>query len=132
LKASGPGEDAAPKAETKPAPLALNALRIQFAFDDYSLSARSKENLEKIGTRMKQNPHIKIQIQGNTCDIGTSEYNLALGDRRAVSAKEYLAALGVEASRLATISYGEEKPRVPNSDEANRSLNRRDEFVTIQ
>jgi len=127
-----PKEEAAPKAEAKPAPLDLNALRIQFAFDDYSLSARSKENLEKIGAWMKQNPPIKVQIQGNTCDIGTSEYNLALGDRRAVSAKEYLVALGIEASRLATISYGEEKPRAPNSDEANRSLNRRDEFVTVQ
>ena len=127
-----PKEEAAPKAEAKPAPLDLNALRIQFAFDDYSLSARSKENLEKIGAWMKQNPPIKVQIQGNTCDIGTSEYNLALGDRRAVSAKEYLVTLGIEASRLGTISYGEEKPRAPNSDEANRSLNRRDEFVTVQ
>ena len=127
-----PKEEAAPKVEAKPVPLDLNALRIQFAFDDYSLSARSKENLEKIGAWMKQNPPIKIQIQGNTCDIGTSEYNLALGDRRAVSAKEYLVTLGIEASRLANISYGEEKPRAPNSDEANRSLNRRDEFVTVQ
>jgi peptidoglycan-associated lipoprotein len=127
-----PKEEAAAKAEAKPAPLDLNALRIQFAFDDYSLSARSKEDLEKIGAWMKQNPPIKVQIQGHTCDIGTSEYNLALGDRRAVSAKEYLVAMGIEAPRLATISYGEEKPRAPNSDEANRSLNRRDEFVTLQ
>ncbi len=126
-----PKQEAAPKVEAKPAPLDLNALRIQFAFDDYSLSARSKENLEKIAAWMKNNPSAKVQIQGNTCDIGTAEYNLALGDRRAVAAKEYVAALGVEASRLTTISYGEEKPRVPNSDEANRSLNRRDEFVNL-
>jgi peptidoglycan-associated lipoprotein len=127
-----PKQEAAPKVEAKPVPPDLNALRIQFAFDDYSLSARSKENLEKIAAWMKRDPSAKVQIQGNTCDIGTSEYNLALGDRRAVAAKEYVVALGVEASRLTTISYGEEKPRVPNSDEANRSLNRRDEFATIQ
>jgi peptidoglycan-associated lipoprotein len=124
-----PKVEGAPKAEAKPAPLDLNAMRIQFAFDDYSLSIRSRENLDKIAAWMKKDPAVKLQIQGNTCDIGTSEYNLALGDRRALAAKDYVVALGIEASRLATISYGEEKPRVPNSDEANRSLNRRDEFM---
>jgi peptidoglycan-associated lipoprotein len=126
-----PKQEAAPKVEAKPAPLDLSVLRIQFAFDDYSLSSRSKENLEKIASWLKSNPQIKVQVQGNTCNIGTAEYNLALGDRRAASAKDYLMALGVEASRLATVSYGEEKPRVPNNDEANRSMNRRDEFVVV-
>ncbi len=122
----------APKMEAAPAPFDLAGNRIQFAFDDYSLSAKSKENLEKIARWMKSESSSKVQIQGNTCDIGTSEYNLALGDRRAVAAKAYIAALGVDASRLTTISYGEEKPRVPNSDEANRSLNRRDDFAFVK
>ena len=78
---------------------------------------------------MKNNPDVKVQIQGNTCNIGTSEYNLALGDQRATSAKAYLEKLGISGSRLSTVSYGLERPRVPNTDEANRSLNRRDEFV---
>jgi peptidoglycan-associated lipoprotein len=129
--AAPPKVEAAPKAEAKPTPLDLNALRIQFAFDDSSLSTHSRENLDKIAAWMKKNPAVKVQIQGNTCNIGTSEYNLALGDRRALAAREYVVALGIEASRLATISYGEERPRVPNTDEANRSLNRRDEFVTL-
>jgi len=81
---------------------------------------------------MKSNPQIKIQIQGNTCNIGTAEYNLALGEQRAISAKTYLERLGIDGSRLSTISYGLEKPRVPNTDEVNRSQNRRDEFVSIK
>ena len=81
---------------------------------------------------MKNNPDAKVQIQGNTCDIGTAEYNLALGEQRASSAKTYLERLGISGGRLSTISYGLEKPRVPNTDEANRSMNRRDEFVPVQ
>lgn len=121
--------EAAPKAEAKPASLDLSGMRIQFAFDDYTLSSRAKENLDKIAPWMKQDPNARIQIQGNTCDIGTAEYNLALGDRRASNAKKYLEGLGVDSTRLSTISYGEEKPMVPNTDETNRSLNRRDDFV---
>ena len=123
----------APKVEAAaPAPFDATGMRIQFAFDDYSLSTRSQENLEKIASWMKNNPDAKIQIQGNTCNIGTSEYNLALGEQRATSAKTYLERLGISGGRLSTISYGLEKPRVPNTDEANRSLNRRDEFVSVK
>jgi len=107
-------------------------LRIQFAFDDYSLSSKSKENLEKIAKWMSENPGARLQIEGHTCDIGTAEYNLALGERRATSAKMYLEGLGIASSRLSTISYGEERPRVPNSNESNRSQNRRDEFVQMK
>jgi len=62
-----PKQEAAPKVEAKPALLDLSVLRIQFAFDDYSLSGRSKENLEKIAAWMKENPKAKVQVQGNTC-----------------------------------------------------------------
>jgi len=119
--------EAAAKAEEKPVPVDLAGLRIQFAFDDYNLSIRSKENLEKIAKWMSKDPTAKIQIQGHTCNIGTSEYNLALGDRRASSAKRYLEGLGVSVSRLSTISYGLERPLLPNTNEENRSKNRRDE-----
>jgi peptidoglycan-associated lipoprotein len=81
---------------------------------------------------MNRNPKTKIQIEGHTCDIGTAEYNLALGERRATSAKTYLERLGISANRLSTISYGEERPMLPNKDEANRSKNRRDEFVKMK
>jgi len=123
-------KEAAPP--TMPAPIDLTSLRIWFAFDDYNLSTQSKENLEKVANWLSKTPATKIQIQGNTCDIGTAEYNLALGERRASSAKKYLEGLGVSPNRLSTISYGLERPLVPNSDEGNRSKNRRDDFVEMK
>ncbi len=125
---------AAPVVKAEPAKPAATLpnpkdLTIWFAFDDYSLSPQAKENLEKIASWMSKNQQAKIQIQGNTCNLGTAEYNLALGDRRANSAKKYLEGLGVNSGRLSTISFGLEKPVAPNTDEVNRSRNRRDEFV---
>jgi len=122
----------AAKPEEKPASIDLAALRIQFAFDDYNLSTKAKEPLEKIASWMSKNPTTKIQIQGYTCEIGTSEYNLALGDRRANSAKSYLEALEVSSGRISTISYGKERPLDPGHTEEARSKNRRDEFVAIK
>ena len=125
----------APKVEAPPPPppavepIDLASLRVQFAFDDYSLSAKAKENLEKLAAWMKKSGDAKIQVEGHTCDIGTNEYNLALGERRANSAKTYLEGMGITSGRISTISYGEERPMVPNTDESNRSKNRRDEFV---
>ena len=116
----------------KPASIDLTAMRIWFAFDDYNLSNHSKENLEKIANWMSKTAAAKVQIQGNTCNIGTTEYNLALGERRASSAKNYLQGLGVSPDRVSTISYGLEKPLAPNTNEENRSKNRRDDFVEIK
>jgi len=141
-----PAPAPAPVAPPPPAPVApppppppkaeeaidLASLRLYFAFDDYSLSTKAKENLEKLGAWMNRNPQTKVQVEGHTCDIGTAEYNLALGERRATSAKMYLERLGISPSRLSTISYGEERPMVPNKEEANRSKNRRDEFVKMK
>jgi peptidoglycan-associated lipoprotein len=123
----------APKVEAAPPkmvePIDLVSLRLQFAFDDYSLSSKAKENLEKLASWMKQADTAKIQVEGHTCEIGTNEYNLALGERRANSAKTYLEGLGIAPARLSTISYGEERPLDPGHTEAARSKNRRDEFV---
>jgi len=124
-----PAPAPAPKAEEA---IDLASLRLQFAFDDYSLSTKAKENLEKLGAWMNRNPQTKIRIAGHTCDIGTAEYNLALGERRASSAKTYLERLGISPNRLSTISYGEERAMAPNKDEANRSKNRRDEFEKMK
>jgi len=119
----------APKAEEA---IDLAGLRIFFAFDDKNLSTKARENLEKLGGWMKRNPLVKIQIEGHTCNLGSSEYNLALGERRASEARKHLAGLGINPNRIATVSYGEEKPMVPNKDEANRSKNRRVEFVKMK
>ena len=113
----------------KPVIFDLVGLRIQFAFDDYNLSSQAKENLEKIASWLSKNSAAKIQIQGHTCEIGTNEYNIALGERRASSAQKYLEQLGVKSGRISTISYGQEKPLDPGHTEEARSKNRRDEFV---
>ena len=123
-----PKPEAAPPAPA-PEPIDLVSLRLQFAFDDYTLSTKSKENVEKLGAWLSKNSTEKIQIEGHTCDIGTAEYNLALGERRANSAKKYLEGLGIASARMSTISYGEERPLAPNKGEAERSKNRRDEFI---
>ena len=119
-------EAAPPKAVE---PIDLVSLRLQFAFDDYSLSNKAKENLEKLASWMKEAENAKIQIEGHACEIGTNEYNLALGERRANSAKSYLEGLGITPGRLSTISYGEERPLDPGHTEEARSKNRRGEFV---
>jgi peptidoglycan-associated lipoprotein len=117
------------KPEQEPAVFDLAGLRIQFAFDDYNLSSQARENLEKIASWMSKNPAAKIEIQGHTCEIGTNEYNLALGEARANSAQRYLEVLGVKSGRISTISYGQERPLDPGHTEEARSRNRRDEFV---
>ena len=129
-----PKEETMPKEAAKPVgnPFDLAGSRIQFAFDDYSLSSKSEDRLNRVAEWLKKNPDTKVQIQGYTCDIGTDEYNLALGEERAESAEKYLERMGVDSNRLSRISYGKERPMLPNSDEENRSLNRRDEFVMLK
>ena len=78
---------------------------------------------------MSKNPAVKIRIEGHTCEIGTGEYNLALGELRAKIAKKYLERVGVSSRRVSIISYGKERPLDPGHTEEARSKNRRDEFV---
>lgn len=125
--APAPKVEAAPPAA--PETIDLSSLRVQFAFDDYSLSKKSQQNLKTLANWMKKVPQAKIKVEGHTCDIGNNEYNLALSERRAIVAKKYLENLGISSTRISTIGYGEERPLVPNSDESHRSKNRRDEFV---
>ena len=122
----------AAKPEEKLATIELASLRIQFAFDDYTLSGKAKVNLEKIASWMPKNPTAKIQIEGHACEIGTNEYNIALGERRANSGKKYLEGLGVSPARISTISYGEERPLDPGHTEEALARNRRDEFRLIK
>jgi peptidoglycan-associated lipoprotein len=102
---------------------------VYFAFDDYSLNSEGQGQLNKLGEFMKSSGKAVTQIEGHTDERGSVEYNLALGQRRAQSAKNYLVQLGIDASRLPTMSYGEEKPAVEGHDEAAWAKNRRDEFV---
>jgi outer membrane protein OmpA-like peptidoglycan-associated protein len=81
--------------------------------------------LDEAVAALRDDATLRIQIEGHTCNIGTAEYNLALGDRRANAVRDYLVSRGVAANRLTTISYGEERPKYDNSREETRRLNRR-------
>ncbi len=102
---------------------------VQFEFDSAKLSMDAQDILRRKAEWLKENPRAKIIIEGHCDERGTNEYNLALGDRRAFSAKSFLVDLGIAASRLTTVSYGEERPIDSHADEDAWAKNRRAHFV---
>jgi peptidoglycan-associated lipoprotein len=102
---------------------------VYFDFDRFSLTDAAQRILGQAVATLRANPGLRIRIEGHTCSIGTAEYNLALGDRRANAVKDYLVSRGVTADRLRTVSYGEERPKYDNSREETRRLNRRAALV---
>jgi peptidoglycan-associated lipoprotein len=106
----------------------LNEL-IHFEFDKSRLLPEAKAILRVKAEWLKANPEARAIIEGHCDERGTNEYNLALGDRRAQSAKTYLVDLGIAAERLTCISYGEERPLDPGHNEAAWAKNRRAQFV---
>lgn len=98
---------------------------VHFDFDRYSLRPEATRVLDDAVKAMQENPTLRLEIEGHTCNIGTAEYNLALGDRRANSVRDYLIGRGVQGDRLRTSTYGEERPKYDNSREETRRLNRR-------
>ncbi len=99
--------------------------RIYFGFDKFNLKADARKTLDKQGAWLKANPSVTVSIEGHCDERGTREYNLALGERRANSVKDYLVSLGVNPARLKTISYGKERPVAMGSNEAAWGQNRR-------
>jgi peptidoglycan-associated lipoprotein len=104
---------------------------IYFDFDRSELKPEAREVLNQKAEAMRQYPDIRIRIEGHCDERGTVEYNLALGERRAEAARAYLIDLGIDPDRMTTVSYGEERPAVPESNEAAWAQNRRDEFVPL-
>jgi len=102
-----------------------------FGYDESTLSADAQSALTATATWLKNNPRYSLLIEGHCDERGTEQYNLALGDRRANIAKEYLATLGVDASRIRTVSYGEERPFDPGHDESAYQKNRRAHLVLV-
>jgi outer membrane protein OmpA-like peptidoglycan-associated protein len=102
---------------------------VHFDFDRYSLRPEAVRALDEAIKAMQDNPTLRVQIEGHTCNIGTAEYNLALGDRRANSVRTYLTSRGIAADRLSTVSFGEERPKHDNAREETRRLNRRAQLV---
>jgi len=111
---------------------ALAADSIHFAFDSAVIRDSDQANLQAIAQQLQANPNDKLMIEGNCDERGTEEYNRALGERRALAAREALAALGVSPDRIRTISYGKDKPVDPGHDEDAWSKNRRDDFVLLE
>ncbi|MGK2906696.1 MAG: peptidoglycan-associated lipoprotein Pal [Desulfuromonadales bacterium] len=106
--------------------------RIYFDFDQFTLSAESRTILTENAKYMNAMSNVQVVIEGHCDERGSDEYNLALGESRALAAKNYLVSLGISANRLSVISYGEEKPLVNSSGEDAWAQNRRAEFKSVQ
>lgn len=100
-----------------------------FAFDDYSLTEEARTILAADAKLLGENKSVKITIEGHCDERGTVEYNLALGEKRALSAKNYLVNYGIDGSSISIISYGKERPFAPGHDEEAWAQNRRAHFV---
>jgi outer membrane protein OmpA-like peptidoglycan-associated protein len=109
----------------RPTPRTYTFEDVHFDFDRYTLRPEATRVLDEAVNALRQDATLRVLIEGHTCNIGTAEYNLALGDRRSNAVKDYLVSRGVTADRLQTVSYGEEKPKYDNAREETRRLNRR-------
>jgi len=104
---------------------------IHFNYDKYDIDREDEGILKENAAFLKKNPKMKIQIEGHCDERGTTEYNLALGERRANSAKKYLVSLGITSDRISTISYGKERPLDRGHNEQAWAKNRRDHFIVL-
>jgi peptidoglycan-associated lipoprotein len=123
-----------PPVAPAPAPVAAAPVlnNIYFDFDKYNVRPGDADILKKNLDWFKANAGSKVRIEGNCDERGTVEYNLALGQKRADSAKNYLTGLGVDTKMLDTISYGKERPVCTEHDEACWARNRMDAFVPVK
>ncbi len=107
-------------------------LPIYFDFDKSDIRADQKDRIKKDGDLLIGSAKVRVRVEGNTDERGTNEYNMALGERRAVTAVKYLVNMGVAEARIDTLSFGEEKPLNLGHDEMAWSQNRRDDFVIVK
>ncbi|BAV65033.1 peptidoglycan-associated lipoprotein Pal [Sphingobium cloacae] len=106
--------------------------RIFFGLDQYDVDAEDQATLQSQAAWLQQNPNVRVTIEGHADERGTRDYNIALGERRANAAKNYLASLGIDPGRITTVSYGKERPAALGSDESAWAQNRRAVTVTVQ
>ena len=104
-------------------------LPIYFDFDRYTIRPDMISRMEHNAKVMLDHPDIKVEIQGNCDERGTNEYNLALGEKRAKAARDYMVNMGVDPGRISIVSLGEEKPLDPGHNEEAWAKNRRDDFI---
>lgn len=136
---TAPAETPAPPAETGPTPgsraeflAQAGTDTIYFATDAYDIDGEDQATLTKQAAWLQKYPNVAVTVEGHCDERGTREYNLALGDRRANAAKNYLVSQGIAASRISVISYGKERPVAMGSDEAAWAQNRRAVTVVPQ
>lgn len=122
---SGGGSGAGPRSGTQEDLVVNVGDRVFFGFNKYKLTGAARGTLEKQAAWLKKYPSVTVVLEGHADERGTREYNLALGERRANSAKDYLVTLGISPNRIKTISYGEERPVALGSSEKSWSQNRR-------
>ena len=105
---------------------------IYFDFDKSDIRSDARSALEKVADYLKKNPKVKIVIEGNCDELGTEEYNMALGERRALSARRYLVSLGIAPERMGTVSYGEDQAIGLAHNETDWALNRNCQFKIME
>lgn len=105
--------------------------RVYFGFDQYNVDAEDQATLQSQAQWLQRNPAIRVTLEGHADERGTRDYNIALGERRANAAKNYLASLGIDANRIQVISYGKERPAELGSTEEAYAKNRRAVTVII-
>ena len=128
-----PVEEEEPVMEEEVEPVKMPVLEdVFFDFDKFSLTMSAQRKLDKNATQLRDASSFKILIEGHCDERGTNAYNLALGEKRAKAAKDYLVSQGIAASRISTVSYGEERPFDTGHDETAWSKNRRGHFVVKQ
>ena len=98
---------------------------VRFDYDSSALSTEARSTLNAQAAFLRSNPSLRITVEGHCDERGTREYNLALGERRASAARDYLVAQGIDGARIRTISYGKERPEVVGSNDEAWSRNRR-------
>jgi peptidoglycan-associated lipoprotein len=112
-------------------PAALAAYTVHFSFDSAAIKNNEQANISSVASALSANQSDKLLIEGNCDERGTEEYNRALGERRALAAREALAKAGISPDRIRTISYGKDKPADPGHDDAAWAKNRRDDFILL-
>lgn len=110
----------------------VNFAPVYFGFDASNLAGGEMAKIEAVASHLQSHPNRVVIVEGNCDERGSNEYNLSLGELRAISIRDYLVSLGIAANRVQTKSYGEEKPAVTGSGEEVWSQNRRGEFAVFQ
>ncbi|MCH4565024.1 OmpA family protein [Halomonas sp. EGI 63088] len=122
-----PMPEPAPAPEPEFEPVVLSS-EVTFAFDSAELRPQAEIILDEVASRLRENPDLRVRIDGHTDSVGSDEYNLDLSQRRAESVRDYLMSQGIAGNRMTATGYGEERPVATNDTDEGRSLNRRVEI----